>query len=94
MSFYIVLDSQTAWGVGQTFEDALKEATQWIPDSDGTQGCSLEYLKSMIISEAASKNGESGFFVAEIPGEYPENAEELDGEALCRLWWAQQEKSN
>lgn len=90
--FFIVMDVVTGWGIGKTRDEAIQEAAQWLCDEDGRQGVTVEQVEAMIISERESRNGVSGVFIAEITDtEWPENADQLDGDDLAAIWTKQQE---
>lgn len=85
--FYLILDRNDCWGSGQTIEDALNDACEWICDDSGQQGVTLDWLKARITSQAESRNGDSGFYVYPVNEDYPEDAEKLDGQAWINRYY-------
>lgn len=87
---YLVADQITSWGAGRTRDEAIDDAAQWLcgthDDNYGRQGISAAEVEEMIISEYESRNGATGVYIIEFASEWPENAEQMDGDQWLRLY--------
>jgi len=91
-TIYLIADRMTSWGAGQTKEAAMEDAAQWLCDTDGKQGLSVEDVEDMIISEHEVRNGSDGVYLIEYQAEWPENASSMDGDAWLQHYQDSQEE--
>ena len=89
--FYLVTDSMTCWGAGQTIDEAKTEACRWLCNADGVQGITSDELEAMLITEYESRNGADGVFIYAVRAfDWPSNSSELDGDGWLKYFWAQE----
>jgi hypothetical protein len=82
MTVLYVQHNYAVFGFGNTREDAIKMASEWLTDENGKQGCSVEYAESLLVT--APKTGQMTIYETDeiIPGE----AETWGGEELLE-WY-------
>lgn len=78
----IVYDHDTVWGVGDTEDEAVQHAAEWLPDERGEQGTSPEHVRKMVDADPvqdALRVSEAGWELARrvLDGE-PDLARERD----------------
>jgi hypothetical protein len=72
MTLLYVQHDYAVLGFGETKQEAIAMAAQWLKDENGKQGCSVDYAESLLVAPA--KPGQMTLYETEetIPG-YAEN---------------------
>ncbi len=78
MTVLYVQQDYAVFGFGETKQDAITMAAQWLKDETGKPGCSIEYAASLLVT--SPKPGEMTLYHTDetIPGD----AENWGGEEL------------
>ncbi|MFA5017362.1 MAG: hypothetical protein WC504_07435 [Methylobacter sp.] len=78
MTILYVQHDYAVFGFGETRQEALAMAAQWLKDETGKQGCSVDYAESLLVS--SPKPGQMTLYQTDehIPGD----AENWGGEEL------------
>lgn len=50
MTILYVQHDYAVFGFGETRQDAITMAAQWLKDEDGKQGCSVDYAESLLVT--------------------------------------------
>lgn len=83
MTFLYVQHDYAVFGFGETQEEAIAMATQWLKDATGKQGCSIEFAESLLVGNA--KPGQMTLYVTDET--IPAHAENWGGEELLDWYY-------
>ncbi len=83
MTFLYVQHDYAVFGFGETQEEAIAMATQWLKDATGKQGCTIEYAESLLVGNA--KPGQMTLYVTDET--IPAHAENWGGEELLDWYY-------
>ena len=83
MTILYVQHDYAVFGFGETEEEAIAMAAQWLQDGAGKQGCSIDYAESLLVSNP--KPGQMTLY--ETPETIPPDAENWGGEELLDWYY-------
>ncbi|MDP3905405.1 MAG: hypothetical protein Q8Q40_15735 [Methylococcaceae bacterium] len=78
MTILYVQHDNAVFGFGETKQEAIAMAAEWLKDATGQQGCSVEYAESLLVS--TPKPGQ--MTVYQTDETIPADAENWGGEEL------------
>ena len=78
MTILYVQHDYAVFGFGETQQEAIAMAAQWLNNEEGKQGCSIEYAESLLVGDA--KPGQMTLYVTDET--IPPDAENWGGEEL------------
>ncbi|MGZ8164243.1 MAG: hypothetical protein ACXW04_01900 [Methylobacter sp.] len=82
MTILYVQHDYAVFGFGETRQEAITMAAQWLKDETGKQGCSVDYAESLLVGSA--KPGQMTLYVTAET--IPVHAENWGGEELLE-WY-------
>ncbi len=83
MTVLYVQHDYAVFGFGETPAEAIAMAAEWLKDTNGKQGCSIEYAESLLVSNA--RPGQMTLYVTEET--IPAHAENWGGEELLDWYY-------
>lgn len=83
MTVLYVQHNYAVFGFGETRQDAIAMAAQWLMNASGQQGCSLEYAESLLVN--APKTGQMTLY--KTAEKIPPEAETWGGEELLEWFY-------
>ena len=83
MTVLYVQHDYAVFGFGETTEEAIAMAAEWLKDAKGKQGCSIEYAESLLVGNA--RPGQMTLYVTEET--IPAHAENWGGEELLDWYY-------
>jgi hypothetical protein len=83
MTILYVQHDFAVFGFGESREDAITMAAQWLTNETGKQGCSYEYAENLLVSSA--KPGQMTLY--ETAETLPADAENWGGEELLDWYY-------
>ncbi|MGZ8136286.1 MAG: hypothetical protein ACXW1W_04185 [Methylococcaceae bacterium] len=83
MTVLYIQHDYAVFGFGETREEAVNMAAQWLPDKTGKQGCSIEYAENLLV--ASPKPGQ--MTLRETHETIPAEAENWGGEELLEWYY-------
>ena len=83
MTVLYVQHDYAVFGFGETPEEAIVMAAEWLKDANGKQGCSIEYAESLLVGNA--RPGQMTLYVTEET--IPAHAENWGGEELLDWYY-------
>ena len=83
MTILYVQHDYAVFGFGETRQDAIAMAAEWLKDATGKQGCSIEHAESLLVE--SPKPGQMTLYETDetIPG----HAENWGGEELLDWYY-------
>jgi len=83
MTILYVQHEYAVFGFGETRQEAISMAAQWLKDETGKQGCSIAYAESLLV--ASPKPGQMTLY--ETAETIPADAENWGGEELLEWYY-------